>query len=268
MKIFESNTYNPLMNSIMVYPCNIKHSQKVQIDGKLASKQYNNLVNTLIEQGTKVHFLDLNDSPSQLFARDIGFVIDDILFISNMTDPARKSEIEGLVALTKEYNLKHHIMKNNVEGGDILVHDKQVFIGQGERTNEGAVAEISSVLSDNNKKYELVKVFFEKSRIHLDCVFNILDKDTCIISPELFNPQDVIKYFLKVIELPRDDLDSLPSNIITPGNNLVLCSSKKFCDKLSQEGYNSIFIEFTEIIKEKGSLGCCMLPLQRMMPNK
>lgn len=248
----------------MVYPCNIEHTQKTQINGELASKQYNNLVNTIIEQGTKVHFLDLNNSPSQLFARDIGFVIDDILFISNMTDPTRKAEIDSLVALAKEYDVKYHIMKNNVEGGDILIHDNQVFIGQGDRTNESAVEEISLVLSDFNKKYELVKVFFEKSRIHLDCVFNVIDRYTCIISSEVFNPQDIVKYFLKTIELPSDDLESLPSNIITPGNNLVLCSSKKFVEKLRQEGYNSIFIEFTEIIKDKGSLGCCMLPLQRM----
>lgn len=264
MKIFEHNTYTPLTNCIVVYPCNIKNTQNKQIDGNLASKQYNNLINTLIEQGTKVHFLDLNGSSSQVFVRDIGFAIDDILFIANMTDPTRKSEIDGLVSLAKEYNVNYHIMKNNAEGGDILIHDDQVFIGQGNRTNERAVEEISSVLFDNNKKYELVKVFFEKSRIHLDCVFNILDKDTCLVSPELFNPEDVIKYFSKIIEVPRDDLSSIPSNIITPGNDVVLCSSKKFVDTLREKGYNSIFIEFSEIIKDNGSLGCCMLPLHRI----
>lgn len=264
MEIFENNTYTPLINCIMVYPCNINNTLKAQIDRNLASKQYNNLVNIIIESGTKIHFLDLNDSPAQLFARDIAFVIKDILFISNMTDPIRKSEINCLIALANQYSIKNHIMKNNIEGGDVLIHDNQVFIGQSDRTNEKAVGEINSVLLDNHIHYELVKVYFEKSKIHLDCVFNILDKDTCIISPDVYNPQEIIKYFSKVIDVPIENSPSLPTNIITLGNNLVLCSSKEFTDTLQHHGYNSIFIEFSEIIKDKGSLGCCMLPLQRM----
>ena len=267
MKILTNYEFDKLISCIMVYPCNILASSSTgsvgQIDKAIASKQYNTLVNTLIDYGVKPYFFDLNRSTSQVFTRDIGFVIDDILFISNMTQPERQTEINQLIDLAREHKFKNHIMKNKVEGGDILVHQDKVFIGVGNRTQEEAVKEIDDVLSSNNKKYDLVKVAFNPSKIHIDCTFNILDKETCIISKDVFYPKDLLKYFPNVIEVPDIEQHALAPNIIHLGNNVVLCSSKAFSEILKAHGYNSIFIDFSEIIKASGSIGCCLMPLLR-----
>lgn len=268
MKVFVDSDYDKLDQCIVVYPCNLhigsNNANKEQINKNVASKQYNNLINTLSEYGVNMRFLDLNGSPSQVFSRDIGFVIQDILFISHLTLPDRQSEIDGLLDYVHKHNIKHHIMQNYAEGGDILVNHNKIFIGQGDRTCEKAVTEINDVLSANNMLFELIKVYFETSKIHLDCVFDILGKNTCIISEDIFNPQDVVKYFSKIIEAPRAESDSLAINIISLDNNTLLCSSESFTYSLQKEGYNSIFINFSEIIKASGSLNCCVLPINRL----
>lgn len=73
-------------------------------------------------------------------------LINDLLFISNMKQSARKPEIEGLKEFVKKHNLKHYIMQSNVEGGDIIAHNNKVFIGQGDRTNEDTFLEIGNGL--------------------------------------------------------------------------------------------------------------------------
>lgn len=267
MKVLVNNDSDKLAQCIMVFPCNLQiesTSTKQQIDKNLASKQYNNLLNTLTEYGIKIHFFDLNNSPSQVFTRDIGFVIQDILFISHLSLPYRQSEIAGLLDFVQKNNIKHHMMQNYAEGGDILVNNNKIFIGQGNRTTEKAVTEINNVLSANNMHFEMVKVYFETSKIHLDCVFDIMDRDTCIISEAVFNPQDVVKHFSKIIEAPKAELDALAVNIISIDNKTVLCSNESFTLTLQKQGYNSIFIDFSEIIKASGSLNCCIFPLNRI----
>lgn len=266
MRVFENNQYDKIERCILAYPSYLQkadHKITHEIDLHMASKQYNALLNVLIENGIKAYFLDLDGSPSQLFARDIGFLINDLIFISNMKQSVRKPEIEGLKEFVKKHNLKHYIMQSNVEGGDIIAHNNKVFIGQGDRTNEDAFLEIGNVLRTNNLDLQLIKVFFETSKIHLDCTFNIIDKDTCIISKEVFNHEDVLKHFSKVIEIDGEDLKSLAPNVINMGNKKLLCSSENFSKVLQSNGYNTTFIQFDEIIKDKGSIGCCVFPTLR-----
>ena len=64
----------------------------------------------------------------------------------NMTDAIRQSEIDGLKELAKKYNIKTHIMEQKVEGGDIIVDNNVIFVGQGNRTNEMSANEIGYIL--------------------------------------------------------------------------------------------------------------------------
>ncbi|OEH86898.1 hypothetical protein BHU72_01150 [Desulfuribacillus stibiiarsenatis] len=267
MEVLIRNDFNTLKSCILCYPCNLEQTGKnkanQQVNKELASVQYNNLVNHIAEHGVKVHFVPLNGGPSQVFTRDIGFIIDDILFISKMTSAIRESEINTLKEVAETYDLKPHIMENYVEGGDIIVHNDGVFIGQGNRTNEKAVEEIDAVLRKHNRSTKLVKVSYDVSKIHLDCVFNVLDEDTCIITSGVYNPEEVTKYFKKVIKVTDEDAKDLATNIVQISKDTHLCSSENFSRILQSHGYQVTYIDFSEIIKCNGSLGCCVLPMQR-----
>lgn len=267
MKVLVKDEYENLSHCIVCYPLNLQNNEsdnpQKQVNKIIAASQYNTLINKMIENGTRVEFIDLVESPQQVFARDIGFIIDGILFISNMTDSVRKSETEVLKSLAKNHNIKTHVMQNQAEGGDIIVHHNIIFIGQSNRTNAAAVDEISSVLKDNKLNYDLIKVSFTLSKIHLDCVFNVLDENTCIITGDVFEPENVTRHFSKVIQIPDEDSNLLASNVVQLGNKKILCSNSNFSNILNTNGYNSVFIDFSEIMKCNGSLGCCVFPIYR-----
>ncbi|QUH25934.1 dimethylarginine dimethylaminohydrolase family protein [Serpentinicella alkaliphila] len=269
IKPFIVNEYDPIEYCIMAYPNNLQITDQYinsvkSIDLKLALQQYENLVNTLKSHGVTIEFLNLTGEPSQVFTRDIGFVVEDVLFISKMTENIRKTETMNILDFSKRNNLNTYIMENEIEGGDVLVHKNHVIIGIGDRSTGRAVEELEAFMKNSNLNYEIVPLTFDKSKIHLDCVFNILDEETCIKSKGLYNPEAVLNKFSKVIEVPDNELDSLAPNIVCLGNKNILTSNERFAKILSEKGYNSIFIDFTEIIKAQGSIGCVILPLTRM----
>ncbi len=78
-----------------------------KIDYELLFSQYNNFLNNLTQNDVKLNFLDLNkNSANQLFTQDIGFVIDDVFFISNMKKQERSIETIYLINFIKKNNLK------------------------------------------------------------------------------------------------------------------------------------------------------------------
>ena len=268
MKPFIVSEYDPIKYCIMAYPNNLQITDQYinsvkSIDLRLALQQYENLVNTLKSIGVNIEFLNLTGEPSQVFTRDIGFVVENILFISKMTESIRKTETLNILDFSKRNKLNPYIMENEIEGGDVLVHKNHVIVGIGDRSTGRAVEELESFMKNNNLNYEIVPLTFDKSKIHLDCVFNILDEETCILSKGIYNPESILNLFSSVIEVPDDELDSLAANIVSLGNKVILTSNERFSKILNKKGYNSIYIEFTEIIKAQGSLGCVILPLTR-----
>ena len=65
---------------------------------------------------------------NQIFTRDLGFVISNIFFISNIV-PARQDEIQGIENIIK--NLDVGVIKlpefMHIEGGDVVLHNGKLF---------------------------------------------------------------------------------------------------------------------------------------------
>lgn len=268
MNIFMKNEYDTLLYCLAASPYHLQITGNsnpfaAKIDKELACTQHQRLITILRESDVTVEFLNKNESPSQVFTKDIGFVIEDILFISNMAQSIRQAEIKELMASIEDKDIKIHRMAGTIEGGDVLLHNDKIFIGQGGRTTARAVEEIREVLQRNHIDYELIRVLFDTSKIHLDCVFNILDRDTCILSDEVYNPDVITSVFSNIIKASKEDTDNLAPNIINLGNRQVLCSNENLKNLLLSHGYHPKFIDYSEIIKASGSIGCCFLPMLR-----
>ena len=85
-----------LKTVIVCYPCNFKVKGKVQINYPLMYEQYNNFINLISGEGVKVQLLEPIYGENQVFTRDVGFVIGDRLFISNMSNKERIEETKAL----------------------------------------------------------------------------------------------------------------------------------------------------------------------------
>lgn len=266
MKVSHKNHYDKIGTFIMCYPCNFKLRKfsLIRINYKKMINQYNEFINLLINEGSKIQFLNCVYGPNQVFIRDVGFVIDDILFISKMTHKKRGKETKALKEYIKNKNIKTYKMKNFIEGGDVLIYNDYIFVGMSKRTSPKAADELQNYLLAIGKKYEVVKINFNKEKmLHLDCVFNILDDNHCIISSYVYD-KDIIEQIIdNVYYIDNKTARELGTNIVNLGEKRIVVSHKKVKNILENKGFKVFYLNYSELIKAGGSLACTTLPIFR-----
>ena len=223
---------------------------------------------------------------NQIFARDIGFVIDDKFIKSNIL-PDREREIEAiqhvidLIAPTHVYRLPEEA---HVEGGDVMPWNDYLFIGtySGEdypdlitaRTNKEAVHYLTELFP----KKKVVAFELRKSNtnpkenaLHLDCCFQPVGKDKAILHKNGFlNERDydwLVDFFGKdnVFEISKEEMYAMNSNIFSIAPNIVISEQNftRLNTWLRSHGITVEEVPYAEIAKQEGLLRCSTLPLIR-----
>ena len=268
MKICINNGYDTLKSCLLCYPSNYRITSKSnkfynKVDYTLALNQYNKYINYLIENGVKPIFIDITSSSKQVYTKDIAFVIENILFVSKMSLKERKEEVEVIKKLVLEENLEHYIMQNNIEGGDVAVGDKVIFVGVSNRTNLHAIEELKKILVLKGIKKEVIPINFDNSMLHLDCVFSLIGKESALLSPYVYDKEVVKKYIKNIIEVTKEEADAFATNIVYLGNQKLVTSNISIGNKLKELGYDVKILDYSEIVKGEGSVDCCTLALLR-----
>tara|TARA_B100001057_G_C22763908_1_gene916960 strand:- start:385 stop:1308 length:924 start_codon:yes stop_codon:yes gene_type:complete len=237
--------------------------------------------------GVDVYELDNVPNCNQIFARDIGFVIEDYFFISNIL-PLRIKEINGLNSIIKKIdNSKIIKLDSNIhiEGGDIILDNDYIFIGYYNkddyerhitaRTNLNAVKFLQEKFSNKKiKAFELRKSITDPSRnaLHLDCCFQPLGDSLAVISKGGFaNLKDyewLINYYGEenVLDLNNKEMSLMMCNFLSISKNEVISDIRftKLNTWLKSKKIKTIEINLKETSKQGGLFRCATLPLKRL----
>ena len=133
---------------------------------------------------------------NQIFARDIGFVIDDVFIKSNIL-PDRERELDAIQYVINQINPSKVVRppeEVHIEGGDVMLWNDYIFIGTYKgsdykdyitaRTNWQGVDFIRQLFPNKIvKDFDLVKSKLEArdNALHLDCCFQPVGNDKGII---------------------------------------------------------------------------------------
>ena len=223
---------------------------------------------------------------NQIFARDLGFVIDDVFVQSNIL-PLREQELEGLNELKAAIDPEKYLVLEaaaHVEGGDVLLMEDHVFIGVctrsdypdliTARTNWAAVEALKRHFSNKTiHPLELKKSDDPyQNALHLDCVFQPVGQGLAITHPEGF--VNIHEYHnLKshfdtnaVFEISATEMYEMTSNVFSIAPDIVV-SDPSF-DRLNQwltdKGITVETVSYREIAKQEGLFRCSTLPLRRL----
>ncbi|RDW15059.1 dimethylarginine dimethylaminohydrolase family protein [Oceanobacillus chungangensis] len=270
-----TSEYDRLKQVITVSPQHMKIEEAINntqqhyltnnIDTEIAVKQHEKFINTLKTNGAAVIQLDAKEELNeQVFSRDIGFTIGGTFFVSSMKEGMRKAEIAVLKNWLESMEIPYQTIDNgNIEGGDVVVDNKNIWVGISGRTSPSAVTALQQLLPD----YNITPIQLREDILHLDCVFNIISKDTALIYRPAID-SDVYEYLNKtyqLIEVTEEEQFKMGPNVLSIGDKKIvsLPENKRLNQVLAQSGYQMIEIDFSEIIKSGGSFRCCTLPLVR-----
>ncbi len=223
---------------------------------------------------------------NQIFARDIGFVIEDKFIRSNIL-PNRIEELDAIAHVYEQVDPKDRIHppeEVHVEGGDVMPYNDYIFIGiySGDdypdyitaRTNVAAVTFLKELFPNKKvKSFELRKSNTDprENALHLDCCFQPVGKNKAILHRNGFLIEEEYQFLLdyfgreNVFEISKQEMYDMNSNIFSISEDVVV-SEKGFTRLnawLRNLGITVEEILYSEIGKQEGLLRCSTLPLIR-----
>ncbi|ORX23723.1 arginine deiminase [Thermoanaerobacterium sp. PSU-2] len=257
------------------------------------------------------HYFYIKPVPNMYFTRDPGAMIDGGFMISSMKSAARKPE-----TLIMKYIYKNHdIFKKNgipcwydntyfhsLEGGDVLIlSDRVIAVGCGERTTPQAIERLARNLFEGNSTVEhilVVQIPINRSYMHLDTVFTMVDKERFVFYPGIKKDlrvfsiikddkgfsiqkekdlQDALKSALNLrnieiiptggfnaITSAREQWnDSTNTLAIAPGKVITYSRNESSNKIMRKEGIEVIEIEGSELSRGRGGPRCMSMPLLR-----
>ena len=248
-------------------------------------RELDNFYNKLLKHNVDVIRPSNINNCNQIFARDLGFVISNLFFLSNIV-PNRHNELKGIDDTLN--NLDVGVIKlpefMHIEGGDVIVHNDKVFIGTyieddyssliTARTNYSSIDYLKSMITSK----EIIPLELNKSNtdiykntLHLDCCFQTISNDKAIICPDGFkNKKDVeylINYFgqKNTFIATSEETFELTSNVlvISPDVIVTRLKSNRLNSWLENIGVLVEKVNYSNVSKMSGLFRCSTLPLNR-----
>ena len=223
---------------------------------------------------------------NQIFARDIGFVIEDKFIKSNIL-PNRINEVSAISDVYDQINPEKRIIpppEVHVEGGDVMPWNDYIFVGMysGDdyadyitaRTNIHAVTFLKDLFPHKTvRAFELRKsnTNARENALHLDCCFQPVGTDKAILHRNGFLKEEDYHFLLtyfgpeNVFEITKDEMYNMNSNIFSIAENVVVSEQgfTRLNAWLRSQGFVVEEIPYAEIGKQEGLLRCSTLPLIR-----
>jgi len=202
----------------------------------------------------------------QMFTRDLAFVIGDKFFISSMKKENRRLAINGWNNIINQID-KDNIIKvpSNIylEGGDIIVDNKTIYVGISERTTMDAIEFLKNVLG---KEYSVIPLKLKPKFLHLDVIFTIINPNLALIYKDGLEEEsyELLDKYTK-IEVNEQEQFELATNvfIIDPQTLIINSKHKRIETELKKYNLNVIPIDLTETAKDGGAFRCTTCPIER-----
>lgn len=237
--------------------CEITHIERTPIDLDIARAQHSQYVNALKQLGCEVLELPAEaDLPDSVFVEDAAFILPHAAVITRPGADSRKPETESIIqALSPHINLMHLREPATLDGGDVLVMGKNIYIGLSTRSNQDALDQLSEMLGDDG--YTVTGVELHDC-LHLKSAVTRVDDNTLLINKNWVDTHHFEQY--ELIEIAPDEPHA--ANCLPIGNSIIYPTSFPNTDaRLKAQGYKIINIEVDELAKAEGAVTCCSLIL-------
>ena len=225
------------------------------------------------------------DDLNQIFARDVGVVIDDRLVATRMISD-RAAEWHGIVPLLQGVRDSHVLNPPEgvrVEGGDVMPMNGELWVGHSaaadfatfttSRTNEAALDWLSDQYTDwRIRGFELTKSDDDPraNALHLDCCLSVLAGGHAIFHANGLKHEEDRAFIRsrfegKLLEVNADQMYDMQCNLIsfTPEDVVSCPTFGQVNAQLRDWGYRVHTTSLQETAKMEGLLRCVTLPLFR-----
>lgn len=214
-------------------------------------------VTALKTTGADVQVLtELEEYPDSVFVEDAALCLPELAIVMRPGAPSRLGEAQEIAPYLKKIyrNVRTIVGRGFIEGGDILVTEREILVGRSARTNSDGVSELQSIVGDYG--YKLREVHTPPSVLHFKTDCSLLDEETILSTKRLARSGCFSGY--KV--LYTEDGEEASANSIRFNDLLIMPKGfDKTADMLVRAGYNICQIGNSEAEKLDGGMSCLSL---------
>ena len=259
-RLFDSAFVRPPPNSYR--ECVSANPHHDEIDVTLARAQHRQYCSILKESGIEVIALPpLENFPDSVFMQDPALLGSRNSVVGRFGEARRRGEEMALVDGIKESarigKLSWVTEPGTLEGGDIVMTERDVFVGESERTNASGIKQLAHVLKDMNVRAVKTEL------MHLLCGCAYLNDKTMIIVPELVSAKSFPGF--KFIPIPKEETYAADALYLGEKKVLIPSGNPQANAKLKESGYKPIEVDMSEFWKGDGGVTCLSSPIYKLL---
>lgn len=193
--------------------------------------------------------------PDSVFVEDAAIVVDELAIICRPGAESRRAETGAIEPAIAPYRstIAHIEGPGTVDGGDVLIVGRRVFVGRSTRTNDEGIEQVRDILQPRGYTVEEASV---RNCLHLKSACTAIDDHTVLINRAWTD--DAVFDGIELIDV--DPREPHAANVLPiDGSVLAPASAPRTMDRLRLRGYGIRAIESDELAKAEGGLTCCSL---------
>jgi dimethylargininase len=235
--------------------CELTHLAREPIDVDLARRQHHIYEQALVSLGCQlVRLAEQTDLPDSVFVEDAAVVLPELAVIARPGADSRKPETESIAHALHPYrNLLFIEPPATVDGGDVLVVGKRIFVGLSTRSNPAAVEQLQKLLAEAGYSVEGLEV---QDCLHLKSAVTVLAPKMLLINPAWVDAAR-FKGF-ELIEI--DPAEPYAANALPIGGSVIFPSFFPATrGRMEAAGIKILPVDISELAKAEGAVTCCSL---------
>ena len=243
----------PISNSII--ECELTHLSRSPIDIRKARAEHSAYEQALIDLGYLVKQLpEADDLPDGVFVEDCAIVLPEVAILTRPGAASRRPELTTVKPVLSEYRkLAFITAPATMDGGDVLVAGKTIFVGLSQRTNDKGLSQFSGIVTPLG--YKVIGIPLTKC-LHLKTAVTCLTADHLLLNPKWVGADLFDDY--RITKIHPDE--PFAANVLSIDNR-VICSES--CPKTAQiikdSGFEVVHVDQSELAKAEAGLTCCSI---------
>lgn len=238
--------------------CELTHLERRPIDPVRAAAQHAAYEQALAELGCRVERLPaLPGQPDAVFVEDTAVVLDELAVITRPGAESRRAETASTAAaLAAHRPLRFVEAPGTLDGGDVLVCGRRVFVGLTSRSDPHGIEQLRAHLAPHGYTVAGVPV---TGCLHLKTAVTEVAPGLLLLNPRWVDP----RAFAPLACLEVDPAEPMSANGLRLGERLIYPAAFPLTRaRLEARGLGLRLVEVDELAKAEGAVTCCSLVLR------
>ncbi len=235
--------------------CELTHVARTPIDVARARAQHAAYERALEQAGCDiVRVAAAHDLPDAVFVEDTAVVVPERAILTRPGAASRRPETAAVAGVLRAYKEVVTVeAPGTVDGGDVLVAGRRVFIGRSSRTNEAGISQMQAILKPFGYDVTGIEV---RGCLHLKSAATAIADDALLVNPAWIDGRQLQGVRL----VPIDPAEPQAANVVRAGACLIYPSAfPRTRRRLEKSGFEVIAVDVSELAKAEGAVTCCSL---------